>query len=787
MSTVIKDGYIPAQIERLRKELQQVKTQHESARKQVAADHDKSLSEAAADMRRDMARLCERATVDSIARAERTAWTSALTLAAPWGPGQPQAFAWLGLLLGGMVVSSAISFGPISAFIFFLLPFGAGYVALVRWGKTREALRRSAAERNSIDAFCSLKPVLITIDSHPSHDPQYQYKATIAPAAKEGDALSQTFRFGKEYGSQFGATFIGLHADDGKLCLLSRLPVDGLSKVVIPFNDFTKDDLKWPVWSRLAEDLAVGAEGHGSTIRQFAMQVSSWLDASSRARMIEQRIETLEGQERAWADVALPEETLDGILRLVDSFKSGRPLKGILLYGPPGTGKTLIARKLAQHSGCNFVAVGVSDLKGAHIGHTGPRVKEVWEKCRKGAPTILFVDECESVFAARGSADSDSFSEELVQTFLAEWDGFNQSAGQVFVIGATNRQDLIDNAIMSRFTESIEIAPPDAMGRRKILVNELAKANLRFELTDDMARETAGMSGRDINTLVEKVVASNLHGEVTPDAFLAEVRKLRGKQSTSIERLGWESLILPDNELAEFKSLGRELVHAEDMRKLGVSVPRGILLYGPPGTGKTQVARVLASESGLAFIAASSSDLKANYLGQSGNRVKQLFEKARSQAPCILFMDEIDTVAKSRDSGDSLTTEIVAQLLQELDGVATRHGQVFLLAASNHPDSIDSALMSRFERKIRIGLPDEQARAAILGLQLAGKPLAFSADDACANLAGRTEGKSGRDLQSLVTSATRKAVQRAMETQGDPRLFALSLDDLESSLSNYQG
>lgn len=782
MSTATANGYIATQIERLWAEHEQIGMRHEAARQEVVAALKQTVAPAAAELQRKSAGICDRAIADCMERARRSALTPALTLAAPWGPGQPQALAWLGLLVGGMVASSILSFGPVSGFIVFMVSTGAGYVGLVKWGRERETLRVSQAERDLIDAFRALKPTLLALDSQPSSDAQYPYKVTVAPSVNEKDSLSQTVRFSKEYGPQYGATFVGLHGSDGKLCLLSRVPMDGFASLVTPFNDFTKDDPRWPVWQGLASALAYGAEVQGGKIREFAAQVSSWLDASSRSRLIEQRIETLKGQERAWSDVALPEETLDGILQLVDSFKSGRPLKGILLYGPPGTGKTLIARKLAQHSGCNFVAVGVSDLKGSHIGETGPLVRQVWERCRKQSPTILFVDECESIFAARGSVDSDRFSAELVQTFLAEWDGFNQSAGQVFVIGATNRHDLIDYAIMSRFTESIEIGAPDAQGRKKILAHEIAKANLRFELTDEMVRETAGMSGRDIHTLVERVVAGNLHGNISADAFVAQVRKLRGKQSTSVEPVGWDSLILPDNELAEFQSLGRELVHAEEMRKLGVSVPRGILLYGPPGTGKTQIARVLASESGLAFIAASSSDLKANYLGQSGSKVKQLFEKARGQAPCILFLDEIDAVAPSRDNGDHLTTEIVSQLLQELDGIATRKGQVFLLAASNHPERIDGALLSRLERKIRIDLPDQDARAAILELQLAGKPLDFDAKSACADLAARTTGKSGRDLQSLVTTATRKAVQRAIKLHSDPRAFALSLDDLESSM-----
>lgn len=770
-------GYIQSQLLRLQEDRQRAGERAGDASGKVIHNHDGLLCQAAAAIADEAGRLCDEATEAALRRAESRAWKAALTLAAPWGSGRAQVMCWLGLAVGAPTLAWMIGLGTTTAALLFI----AGYVGLVHWGRGREAMRSSQGERDAISDFRALKPQLIAVASEPGTNPDYPYQATKAPVGEEED-FTFTLRIAKEHGQQFGATFVGMREAGGKVRLLVRLPVDGFTVQAVPFNDMTAGDPRLPVWAALATDLAAVAAVHASKIRTFAGEVADWFAAQARVRLIEQRIGTLAGLERAWSDVALPEETLDGILRLVDTFKSGRPVKGILLYGPPGTGKTLVARKLAQHSGCNFVAVGVSDLKGQHVGHTGPKVRETWQKCRKGAPTILFVDECESVFAARGSANSDAFSDELVQTFLAEWDGFNQSAGQVFVVGATNRHDLIDNAIMSRFTETFEIGVPDARGRERILTNELARARLDFRPTEDMVRETAGMSGRDIHTLVSKIVAAHVDGEVSQEVFAEEVRRLRGKGSTSVERLSWDDLVLPESTLAEFRSLGRELVHAEELRQLGVGVPRGILLYGPPGTGKTQVARVLASESGLAFIAASSSDLKAGYTGQSGGRVKQLFEKARTQAPCILFLDEIDTVARQRGGGDSFTDEIVAQLLQELDGVATRKGQVFLLAASNHPDSIDGALLSRFERRIEIGLPDEAARAAILALQLASKPVAFEVAPVCAALAARTAGLSGRDLQSLVTSATRRALQRAMEQHGDPRLLSLSLEDLESSL-----
>ncbi len=396
-----------------------------------------------------------------------------------------------------------------------------------------------------------------------------------------------------------------------------------------------------------------------------------------RLATINTRLESLAKLETSWKDVAIPDATLQQIIQLVDRFAAGQPPlpKGMLLWGPPGTGKTLIARKLAQHVNCTFKAVTIADLKGEHIGHTGPKVKKIWDECRNNAPTILFVDECESAFARRGGRDSDAFGNELVQTFIAEWDGFNQGGGNVLVIGATNRRELLDDAVMSRFTTAIELPAPDADARERILTAEFAKAQLGYPAEQQLVRETAGMSGRDLATLVTSVVSSHPGGSPAYEDFIAAVSKLRGKSSTSVESLTWDDVILPARTRREFESLGKELVHAEELARMNMPVPRGILLYGPPGTGKTQVARVLASQSGLSFMAASSSDIKASWIGASGEKVKQLFEKARAQAPCILFLDELDTVARSREGGDVMTTEIVAQMLQELDGISTKRGR----------------------------------------------------------------------------------------------------------------
>ncbi|HTF68618.1 MAG TPA: ATP-binding protein [Edaphobacter sp.] len=215
---------------------------------------------------------------------------------------------------------------------------------------------------------------------------------------------------------------------------------------------------------------------------------------------------------------------------------------------------------------------------------------------------------------------------------------------------------------------------------------------------------------------------------------------------------------------------------------LADQMKKPLLLEGPAGSGKTQIARTLANESGLGFLAATTADVKANFLGQSGNRVKQLFERARANAPVILFLDELDIIAPARTGGnDALTDEIVGQLLQELDGIQSRDSEVFLLAATNHAEQIDRAVLSRFQERLAIPLPDLDGRERLLTVLLQKKRLSFSLEEGSHTLAAMSEGKgmSGRDLKSWVSRAERKALPRAI-VAGGPQHFALMVDDFDS-------
>lgn len=792
VSSSSRNSFIDNQRSVLLDELAQCRQRAETAKQAMGAAYP-AACQAAQSMRPVFEEGLAQARRNTLQKGRKGTWGAALSLRASLGTGGVRNITWL-LLLGSLML-----YGPVRSFcgqLSYTLPFPVSllfllfvyippavilYAGLVWLGRYRLSKRNAAAGLASIDALSKRQLQLHAFGRKQDDGRSHPYPVVRAPAPSV-EKLGNNWQLGDKHDNS-NAVMVGMNTDiasDKDPDFFIRLPLNGHPGGFVRVR--AEVDEHSGTWTPLAAELAPMLAPLAQPIVELQALSAPYERELQLQKSLLTRLASLDKLEANWKDVAIPEQTLEQVIKLVDRFAAGTPPlpKGMLLWGPPGTGKTLIARKLAEHVDCNFVAVTIADLKGEHIGHTGPKVKKIWENARSKGPTILFVDECESAFARRGSRDTDNFGNELVQTFIAEWDGFNQGSGNVLVIGATNRQELIDDAVLSRFTVSIELAAPNAEARERILLAEFGKAQLSLPVTEALVRETAGMSGRDLSTLVTSVVATHPAGRPAATDFSTAIARLRGKSSTSVQALGWDDVIVPASTRAEFESLGKELLHAEELARMNIPVPRGILLYGPPGTGKTQIARVLASQSGLSFIAASSAEVKGQFLGDGGARVKQLFEKARAQAPCILFLDEIDTIAPPRGSGnsDKLNAEIVAQLLQELDGISTKQGQVFLLAASNHLEAIDSALLSRLERKIQIGLPDIDARAAILRLQLAGKPLDFAVDEVLGTLAAATEGSSGRDLQSLVTAATRRALQRAMAEHGDPTKVQLQQKDL---------
>lgn len=491
---------------------------------------------------------------------------------------------------------------------------------------------------------------------------------------------------------------------------------------------------------------------------------------------------------KIWERIVLAPRIKDDLLdkiRLFNAADKAAP-KGLLLYGPPGTGKTEIARRIADSASCQFMALKGPDLKAGYVGQSGEKVKKVWEQARGRGRCVIFIDECEGVFARRGGSTADAASEEIVQAFLAEWDGIGAESQQIWVVGATNRRDLIDDAIVSRFGAAVQIDLPGPAERLQILALELEKLERPSAVPEFLGQATTGLSGRNLSRLASEVctLASKVGGQLT-DELWREVLKRHTQASSEAVDQGarWNSLVLGDHILDKLKTLCESLRHSEEFQAQGFDIPKGALLYGPPGTGKTQIARTLANESGLTFIAASTADMKAGFVGQSGQKVRELFDRARGKAPCILFIDEIESVASARGGGnaDSFTGEIVTQLLQEMDGVKKTGRPVFVLAATNLREQIDPAVLSRFEEQIEIGHPDTEQRKHLFTLFLGKLPTEFERATVAAELAEATHAIGGRDIRNIIQKASQKAIRRA---GGNPKNVKLTRDDLLSSLSS---
>ena len=519
-------------------------------------------------------------------------------------------------------------------------------------------------------------------------------------------------------------------------------------------------------------------------MQNYLVQVQSAYDkmmsyyvAQATVGSLERKIQKLDGKVCAWKKISVPTKTMNEILRRTELFEMGDAAAptGLLFDGPSGTGKTTIAECLAESMRCNFVKVSLADVKQRELGASSQKVRALWNQARQKQPSVLFFDECEGVFGRRGAAETDVVADEIVKTILAEWNG-NRS--RILVIGATNRPDMIDDAILSRFDCRLTIGLPERSEREAILSRELQALNCTCDIPAEMGELTQGMSGRDLRYLA-KDVRSLAHPDLpTDEHFFQAVRAKRKANNVKVDaRATWETLAVGLKTLNDLKLICQLLRNAESWREKGIEVPQSLLLYGPPATGKTQIGRTLANESGLSFLMATTADLKANFLGQSGNRVKLLFDRARGQAPAILFIDELDIVAHKRGgSNDPMAEEIVGQLLQEMDGIQQRDSQVFVVAATNAPDAVDPAVVSRFLKKILVPLPDHQGRAKLLSTVLEKKKLSFDLATVVEELASRTEGKNHRDLLALIGAAEEKALMRAI-ANGGPEHFSLSQED----------
>lgn len=510
----------------------------------------------------------------------------------------------------------------------------------------------------------------------------------------------------------------------------------------------------------------------------------SLMHRTAELEEVHKQLAALDTQAEAWEGLALPEDTLRSLASSASLISAKSPLAptGILLYGPAGTGKTEIGQRLARAGGLNFIATSAPALKGEFIGGTERAVQNLFKEARAQAPCLIFVDECDACLPDRSST-ADAFAKSITESFLTHWQGFQGSEG-ICVVGATNHRERLDTAIMSRFSDALEIGPPDASARAQILSHAFIKAEITSPPPLALVKQTAGSTGRDLVNLarsLQREMISQGSTTLTEEIITATLSKQRARGSTAVDTSAtWNTLVLPEQVLKDLQTVTRMLSNSDALQAQGISVPRGILLEGPPGTGKTQIARTMANESGLSFIPLSNTDLKGAYVGQTANMVKTAINRARSQAPAIVFLDEIETMAPSRGTGDQFTQDLIGQLLQELDGAIRDTRPIFFIAATNRIDVLDSAIRSRFPRTILIALPDLAARTRLFAIRL-GKVKNVDGDRnlLSSTMAQATAGYSGRDIMSLVEQATIQAFNHASDSDN----VILCMDDLTEALA----
>ncbi|MCP8314726.1 MAG: CDC48 family AAA ATPase [archaeon] len=459
--------------------------------------------------------------------------------------------------------------------------------------------------------------------------------------------------------------------------------------------------------------------------------------------------------------------------------------KGVLLYGPPGTGKTLLAKAVATESNAHFISISGPEIMSKFYGESEARLREIFKEAKEKSPSIVFIDEIDSIAPKREEVTGE-VERRVVSQLLSLMDGL-EARGKVIVIAATNRPNALDPALRrpGRFDREIEIKVPDKKGRLEILQIHTRNMPLTNDVNlEKLASVTHGFVGADLEYLCKEAAMKALR-RVLPELKLGEeklqpdvLNKLQVNASdfenalkdimpSAMREVYLETPDVKWDDIGGLESVKRELQEAvewplkypELYKQIGYSIPKGILLYGPSGTGKTLLAKAVATESEANFISIRGPELLSKWVGESERGVREVFRRARQAAPCIIFFDEIDSIAPIRGmGGDSMVTErVVSQLLTELDGIQALTG-VVVLAATNRIDMVDPALLraGRFDKLVYIPMPDKVARKAILEIHAKEKPLV---DINLERVAEVTEGFSGADLAAIINTAASLSIQ----------------------------
>ena len=485
--------------------------------------------------------------------------------------------------------------------------------------------------------------------------------------------------------------------------------------------------------------------------------------------------------------------------------------KGVLLHGPPGTGKTLLAKAVATETDANFILLNGPEIMSKFYGESEKKIRDIFEEAEKTAPAIIFIDEIDAIAPKREDVQGE-VERRVVSQLLTIMDGL-KSRGKVIVIGATNRVNSLDPALRrpGRFDREIEVGVPDKKGRLAILKIHTRGMPLKNVKLEDIASVTHGFVGADLEAL-SKEAAMNVLRKYLPQMKLDQeeqipqevLEKLIIKQSDFSDALkvvrpsamrevlvetpnvDWESvggLTSVKQELKE--AIEWPMKYPESFKTLGIRPPRGILLYGPPGTGKTLLAKAVAKESEANFIQVKGPSLLSMWVGKSEEGVRKIFERARQVAPCVVFFDEIDSLAGKRgqEAGTRVTERVLNQLLAEMDGLEDLK-DVLVVAATNRPDMLDTALLrpGRFDKILLINAPVEKGRLKILEIHTKKMPLAK--DVKLDTIAKLTEGYTGADIESVVREAAMLALRADITSkQVNKKNFEEALQKVKPSVT----
>ncbi len=491
------------------------------------------------------------------------------------------------------------------------------------------------------------------------------------------------------------------------------------------------------------------------------------------------------------------------------------PPKGVLLYGPPGTGKTLLAKAVAGETNSHFISLSGPEIMAKHYGESEERLREIFKQAEENAPSIIFIDEIDSIAPKREEVTGE-LEKRIVSQLLTLMDGM-KSRGKVVVIAATNRPDSIDPALRrpGRFDREFEIGIPDETGRREILNIHVRGMPLDKKVNlERIAKVTHGFVGADLEILAKEAAMRSLRRIlpkldleeekisseilqkiiITDDDFKEALKEVRPSALrevlVQVPDVAWDDV----GGLDSLKEEVREAVewpmkHAEAFAYANITSPKGILMYGPPGTGKTLIAKAVASTTESNFISIKGPELLSKWVGESEKGIREVFRKARQAAPCIIFLDEIDSLAPSRGSGGSdsnVTERVVSQILTELDGLEELHN-VVVIGATNRLDIVDAALLrpGRFDIIIEVPLPDKKGRENIFEIHTKKKPLAADLD--FKKLVEQTDGYSGAEIESICNRAAMSAVRQYVAKKGkDVKTIKITQDDFQKAFEKVK-